>query len=190
MFLSLAISHTLCLYKSLQRDPSCELKCAGSGDLRTGFSRPSSVWKSALSCLTRPVWKGCLRSKGVREKQLSLTLAGAFSPSQSSYRNRWGMGGTFYICDPCVLIFSFGMQNFPQKVSCELAYFKNCNLWGEGVLWQHYITEASRCWVIIIFRQLHAFFGWSKNSPWVWTLQKVTSVKILSPLSIRNAMPS
>lgn len=47
----------------------------------------------------------------------------------------------------------------------------------EGVLWQHYIIEASRCWVIIIFRQLHAFFGCSKNSPCVWTLQKVTSIR-------------
>lgn len=77
---------------------------------------------------------------------------------------------------------------FPRKVSCELAYFKKLQpVRREGVLWQHYIIEASRCWVIIIFRQLHAGFGCSKNSPCVWTLQKVTSIKTLSPLRSWNA---
>lgn len=43
------------------------------------------------------------------------------------------------IWNPHVLLLSFSVWNscFLQKVSCELVYFKNCNLWGERVFFDN-----------------------------------------------------
>lgn len=182
MFSLFVWSCILHLHQCLRVDSSFAKpkRCAGCRDWRAGICRPASCVISTvvLSHRTADEW-------GWQRQRTCLWLWQWLPSSTSEPRHgdRQCLAGTFYLWPTCP---NFLLWCVKCLLSSEgelwACFFKNCNLWGEGVLWQHYITEASRCWVIIIFRQLLAFLGCSKNSPCVWTLWKVTSIKVLSLL--------
>jgi hypothetical protein len=104
------------------------------------FFRPSSCVVSIVVLLHMPCFEKMTDEWGWQKESNHLWL---WQGPLFQWVHRATMIGkawmAHFISNPRVLIFSFTMWNFcsPQKVSCELAYFKNCSLWGERVFFDN-----------------------------------------------------
>lgn len=133
---ALFLSGTLHLYES----PCGPIRChasSGCGDLRTGVVSPASCVISIVVLSHRACVGRTMDKQGWQRVRTDFDFFSGFF-FKPRHSDRWCIDGTFYLWPMCPnSLLQCVKCCFPQKVSCELAYFKNCNLWGERVFFDN-----------------------------------------------------